>query len=99
MKYSVNLFFKFYWKRSADHPAADLLPRLRQSPHVIDVQGIQPRADALAQPALVEEQPERLGCRREPVRHAQPGRRQLAEHLAQGRVLAAHRFDVGHAEL
>jgi hypothetical protein len=55
--------------------------------------------NALAQAAFVEEQPEGLRRRRKPVGNPQPGRRQLAEHLAQGSVLAAHRLDVGHAEL
>ena len=83
MKNRTNFLFQLCRKRRVDHPRADLLPRLGQGPDVVDVERVQPRVDALAQAAFVEEQPEGFGRRRKSVGNPQPGRRQLAEHLAQ----------------
>ena len=77
--------------------------RLGQGTHVVDVQAGEPVGDALrpaqaAIGAIGQEIAERLRRGGETARHPHAGASQLADHLAERGILAADRFDVGHAE-
>ncbi|MNZ63587.1 hypothetical protein D3C78_817360 [compost metagenome] len=72
---------------------------LGQGVHVIDIEGIQRRMDAIVQAALLEEVPVGLGSGGETTRYGNAGTGKIADHFAQGCVLAPHMFDVMHAEL
>jgi hypothetical protein len=80
-------------------PAADLAAGLGQRLDVLRVDLGQARGDALAQLVGAQELAEGVRRRGKPVGHADAARLELAEHLAQGGVLAAHAFDVPHAQL
>jgi hypothetical protein len=54
---------------------------------------------ARGQAAVGEELPEGVGGGREASRHAHAGGGQLADHLAEGGVLAAYRLDIRHPQV
>ncbi len=85
-------------QRGVDHPAADLPAGRGQCRHVLDVQRRQPVEDALVQVVVGDEVLERLGGGGEAAgdRDAQPG--QVADHLAERGVLAAHAGQVVEAQ-
>ena len=86
------------WQRRLDDPLADGAARHGELRDVVDVQVGEGRLDPAGQPVLREELA--VGLRRggEPSGNPQPERRQLADHLAQGCVLAAHLVEIVHAE-
>ncbi len=81
-----------------DNPATDSRADLGERTHVIDIEGVECRANPPAQLCGVEEIAERSSRRRETVGYPDAGRRELAQHFAERGVLAADRFEVGHAQ-
>ena len=79
-------------------PAADLGAGLGERAHVVGVERGEPLGDAPRQAAFGEEGAKRVRRRREAARHADAGLAQLADHFAEGGVLAADRLDVGHSQ-
>ena len=79
-------------------PATDLVSGGRERPYVGDVEVREPPPDPLREPVTSEKLPERIRGGGEPPGHAHPGRRQLADHLAERGVLAPHPGHVGHAQ-
>ena len=95
----ADLPVQFRLQRGFDHPAADLAAGTGQRIDVLDVQAGQAIEDALVQVVVGDEVLERLRGGREPARnrHAQP--REVADHLAEGGVLAAHAGKIVQAQL
>ncbi|MCY1396959.1 hypothetical protein D9M71_119450 [compost metagenome] len=81
------------------HPLADLRAGLGQGIHVIDIKGVQRRMDLIIQAALLEEIPVGLSGGGETTRNRNAGAGEVADHFAQGCVLAPHTFDIVDAEL
>src|SRR5690606_9984183 len=65
----------------------------------IHIKSVKDRVDPLVESALVEEIAVGLGGGSEAARYRHPGARQVADHLAQGGILAPHPLDVMVAEL
>ena len=91
-------------ERGFDDPLTDLGTGLRQRAHVVDVQAFEALGDAFGQRqaaigAIRQEVAESLRRGGEATRHAHAGFRQLADHFAQGGVLAADGFDIRHAQM
>src|SRR5438132_1690794 len=70
-------------------PAADLGARLGEGTHVLHVELRQALVNALLELVVREEVVEGLRGGREAARHAHVARRELADELAEGSVLAA----------
>ena len=90
-------------ERRVDDPLTDLGAAGGQGADVVHVQAFQALGDALAEggaavDGMVQEVAEGLRRSGEAARHAHAGLGQLADHLAERRVLAADRLDVGHAQ-
>ena len=81
------------------HPLADLRAGLGQGVDVIDIQGVQRRMDLLVQPAQVEKVPVGLGGGGETTGYRDTGTGEVADHLAQGGVLAPYVLNIVIAEL
>src|SRR5574340_927302 len=79
-------------------PVADLGAGLRECRDVGDVERGQPSVDAGTQVVMVEKVPEGLCGGGETARHLDAAMRQVGNHLAQRRVLAADARDVGHRQ-
>ena len=73
-----------------DNPAPDLFPGAGQLFNIVDIQRSQRLVNTAFQPVLFQKQPKGVGSRREPFRHTDAGRIQLADHLTQRRVFATH---------
>ena len=104
---AVVVFFDFFlqarleWR--LDDPLADFGADDGERAHVVDVQAFEAGRDALAQrcaavDGVIEEVAERLRRGGEAARHAHAGFGELADHLPERGVLAADRFDIGHAQ-
>ena len=85
-------------KRLLLDPLAHVRADPREFRDIRHVQRLDRRADPLVQAVGGEEFAVRVGGRREATGHADPGIRQIRDHLAQRGVLAAHLRDVGHAD-
>ena len=79
-------------------PGADLGAGGGERAHVVGVERGEPLGDAPRQAAFGEEGAKRVRRGREAARHADAGLAQLADHFAEGGVLAADRLDVGHSQ-
>src|SRR4051794_7222728 len=86
-------------KRRLENPRAHLLAAGGKRAHVAAIERAQTLFDALAEAIGSEEFAERFGGGGEAARHADPGRSQAADHLAERGVLAADPLQVGHAEI
>ena len=86
-------------KRLLPDPAADLGAGLGQGAHVVGVEAGEALADPLGQPAFGEELAEGMRRGREAAGDADARLAQLADHFAEGGVLAADRLDIGHSQL
>ena len=82
-----------------DHPGADFLAGRGQGGHVFHVQRGQLVEDALGEVVVGDERLERLGRGRVAAGHRDAQVGQVADHLAQRRILAAHAGQVGQAQL
>ena len=82
-----------------EHPATDALTAAGESFHIIDIQAGQFLCDARIEAVMREEFAKGIRGGRESWGHfdAQPA--QMADHLAQGGVLAADALDIVHAQL
>ena len=80
-------------------PSADFLTCLREGAHVLGVERRQARGDAVRQPAVLQEPPEAQRRGGKAAGHTHARGRQLADHFAEGGVLAADRLDVGHPQM
>jgi hypothetical protein len=67
--------------------------------HVVDVERFETLRDAVGQVVVIEEIAKGQCRRGEAGRHAHAGVRQLADHFAKRRVLAADDFNIGHSQL
>ncbi len=85
-------------QRRLDDPLTDFLARCRQRLDVIDVQRRQARLDAFGHAALVEILLERISGGGETTRHGHTEFGEIADHLAERRILAADLTQVGHAQ-
>ena len=85
-------------QRRRPHPLPDLRAGGGKRPHVGDIESGEPAPNALGEPVPGQELAKRVGGGREPSGHAHPGRGQLADHLAERRVLAADPRHVGHSQ-
>src|SRR5690606_12498812 len=88
------------WRElSLHHPAANLRTGLGQGVHVIDIQCIEQRMDLLVQAAKLHEIAISLRCGGEATRYGNTGAGEVANHLAQGGVLAPYTLNIMIAEL
>ena len=81
------------------HPLANLRAGLGQGVDIVHVQGIERRMDAVVEPTLLEEITVRLSRSGKAARHGHAGTGKIADHLAQGCVLAPHMLHIMDAEL
>ena len=91
--------FELGRERRVLDPAADLGAGLGQRAHVVGVERLQARGDALGEAAELQELAERVRRRGEAAGDANARGGQLADHLAEAGVLAADDVDVGHPQL
>ena len=76
------------------------LPHSTKAFHVVDVEGVEGGVDAgINEAALGEEIPAGHGRGGKAAGHADPGFGELANHFAQGGILAADLVHVGHAQV
>ncbi len=76
-------------ERRREDPVADARAGLGELRDVVDVEGVELLLDAGGEAFVREEFAVRVGGGREAVRHADPQLREVRDHLAEGRVLAA----------
>ena len=95
----ADFLFEVGGKRLFLDPLADLGAGACKRAHVVGVERLQARGDALGQAAELQELAERVRGRREAARDADAGGGQLADHLAEAGILAADDVDVGHPQL
>ena len=81
------------------HPLADLRAGLGQGVDVVHIQGVERRMDAVVQATLLEKVAVRLGRSGKAARHRHAGTGEVADHLAEGCVLAPHMLHIMDAEL
>lgn len=81
------------------HPLADLRAGLGQGVDVVDVQGVQGRVDTVVEATLLEEVTVGLGGGGKSAGYGNAGTGQVADHLAEGCVLAPHMLYIMDAEL
>ena len=79
-------------------PAADISARGRERPYVGHVEIGEALANPAVEPVAGQELAERVRGGREPAGHPHAGCRQLADQLAERRVLAADAGHVGHSQ-
>ena len=79
-------------------PAPDFLAGASQRHHVVDIERPEPCRDAGSEIALRQEFPECERCGREAAGNADAGIRELTDHFAQRRVLAADLVDISHPQ-
>ena len=85
-------------KRLRLDPGADLGAGAGERADVVGVERGQPVGDPPRQAAFGEEGSKRVRRGREAAGDTDPGVAQLADHFAEGGVLAADRLDVGHSQ-
>jgi hypothetical protein len=95
----ANLRIQFGRERRVHHPLADLRTGLGQGIDVVDIEGIQRRMDLIIQAALLEKVAVGLGGSGETTRDRYTGAGKVADHLAQGGVLAPYVLNIVIAEL
>ncbi len=93
-----HLGFERRGQRLGLDPGADLGAGGGERAHVVGVERGEAFGDAPRQAAFGEKGPKRVRRGREAARHANAGLAQLADHFAEGSVLAADRLDVGHSQ-
>src|SRR5258705_9607337 len=93
------LLLKILGERALEDPRTDFLAARGERFHVLGVERGQPLGDARLQLARGEEFAERPGGRGEASRHADPGRGEDTDHLAERGILAADPLEVGHAQI
>ena len=86
-------------QRRREDPLPDLGAAGGELADVVDVETLKLGRDAFGEAGLGEELAKALGRGREPAGHLDPGARELADHLADRRILAADPLDVVHPEL
>ena len=86
-------------ERLVNHRRPDPAADLGQPPYVIGIQPGQLCTDQVRQPGVTDETPVRVRGGGEPVRHQHTGRRQIADHLPQTRVLPTHLLQVGQSDV
>ena len=79
-------------------PAANLGAGVGERAHVVGVERRQPLRDSPCQAAFGEEGAKGMRRGREAAGDADPRLAQLADHFAEGCVLAADRLDIGHSQ-
>ena len=94
----LDLALETLRKRRIDDPAPDFGAGPGQFIDIVDVQRFETSLDSSRQSLVLEELPIGHGRGCKATGHANAGR-QLADHLAERRVLAADLFHVGHAQL
>ncbi len=85
-------------QRGLGDPFADLLAGRGQGLHVIDIKRRQACLDALGHAAFVEVLLKRIGGGGKATRHGHTEFGEVADHLAERRILAANLAQVGHAQ-
>jgi len=80
-------------------PAAHLRSGPLELGEIADIQLVQPLVDAPGELVVRQEMAVGRGRDRKAVRHPHPFRAQMAQHLAEGGVLASHLRDIVHPEL
>ncbi|MNQ41558.1 hypothetical protein D3C85_552360 [compost metagenome] len=95
----ANLRIQFGRERCVHHPLADLRTGLGQSVDVVDIEGIQRRMDLRIQAALLEKIAVGLSGSGETTGNRYTGTGKVADHLAQGGVLAPYVLNIVIAEL
>ena len=85
-------------QRGVDYPAADFLAGGGQRIDVLDVQRGQPVEDALGQVVVRDEVLEGFSGGGITARHRNAQTGQVADHLAQGRILAAYAGQIGQTQ-
>ena len=93
------LLLKRGLQRLRDDPYAYLLTRRRKPRNIGHIQSFQDTLDALIQPVLREKIAIRLRRGGKAARHAHAELCELADHLAQRSVLAAHSRHVADAQI
>ena len=95
----TNLLVQFGGERRIHHPLANLRTGLGQGIDIVDIQRIECGMDLRIQPAFFEEVTVGLGGSGEATgnRYASTGK--VADHLAQGGVLAPYMLNIMDAEL
>ena len=76
-----------------------LARRISERLAALDTDDVRALADAPGEAAFGEELAEGVRRRREAAGDADPGGAQLADHFAEGGVLAADRLDIGHSQV
>ena len=95
----ANILFELRRKRRVDDPLADFRAALEQFVHIVHVQMFQRRTDAFGQSLVGEKFPIGICGGGKTAGYAHAGSGQLADHFAQGSVLATDATDIGHAQL
>ncbi|MNK87239.1 hypothetical protein D3C87_1071700 [compost metagenome] len=95
----TNFGIQFFRELGFHDPLTDLGTGLGQGIHVVDVQGIEGVVNLLVQAAQFEEITICLSGRGEATGHRYTGTCKVADHLAQGCVLAPHMLNIVFAEL
>ncbi len=95
----ANVSLELRLQRRVDDPLTDFLAGFGKRFHIVNVERLETFGDAFGQ-VVVMEKVAKCQCRcGETGRHTNPGLRELTDHLAQRRVLAAHNFHIGHSQL
>ncbi|MNV03287.1 hypothetical protein D3C71_935470 [compost metagenome] len=95
----ADLGIQFFRELGFHDPLTDLGTGLGQGIHVIDVQCIECVVNLLVQAAQLQEITISLSGRGEAAGHRYTGTCKVADHLAQGCVLAPHMLNIVFAEL
>ena len=99
----IYFFLQARLERGIDDPLTDLGTGCGQSADVVDIELGQAVGDAVSQrrAAIAVRQEIPISLRRggKPARHAHAHVRELADHLAQGCILAADGLDIRHAQV
>ncbi len=91
--------FQLRLEGGVHHPFTDLLTGFRQSHHVFHVQRPERLIDLGGQIVVLEEVAESFRGGRKTARDGHAGRRQVADHLAKGGVLATDALDIALAQI
>jgi len=86
-------------KRARLDPGADLRAASRKRADILEIERAQALFDAPVEPVVGEEFAERRGRGGEAAGDADAGRRQAADHFAEGRVLSADLGQVRQAQI
>lgn len=95
----ADLGVQLFGESSVHHPLTDLRTGFGQRVDVIDIKGIEGSMNLIVQTAQFKKVPVGLGCSGETTRHRNSGTGKVADHLAQGGVLAPYVLNIVIAEL